>query len=133
VGSSIKVRKWKVADSEPGTWDIDITDSNYSSGFFQFSMIRTSGAAGTLAIDDLSIEDLTVSQVTKTHTADAVRVARLSSTHTADGLVGGIQFAYPISDISFTNWETAPTPGGSLYAQLDEGVRSDTDYIYYDG
>lgn len=41
------------------------------------------------------------------------------------------QYAYPASDISSTDWETAPTASQSLYAQLDETTRSDTDYIYY--
>lgn len=41
------------------------------------------------------------------------------------------QYAYPISDISSTDWDTAPTASQSLYVQLDEETRSDTDYIFY--
>jgi hypothetical protein len=29
-GTAIRVRRWKDGDSEPGTWDIDTTDSTYS-------------------------------------------------------------------------------------------------------
>jgi cell wall-associated NlpC family hydrolase len=32
VGSNIKARAWKSADSEPGTWDIDVTDTNLTTG-----------------------------------------------------------------------------------------------------
>jgi hypothetical protein len=39
----------------------------------------------------------------------------------------------PTSDIAATGWDTNPTPGGDLYAQIDEASASDTDFIDADG
>jgi hypothetical protein len=37
---------------------------------------------------------------------------------------------YPTSDIAATGWDSAPTPSQDLWAQVDEVVASDTDYIF---
>jgi hypothetical protein len=37
IGTAIKGKSWAVGDSEPGTWDIEITNSDYSTGYCGFS------------------------------------------------------------------------------------------------
>ena len=44
-------------------------------------------------------------------------------------LVGGNQFARPISDISVGGWLNELGSGTNLYQSIDEATASDTDYI----
>lgn len=55
VGSSLKAKGWKVADPEPGTWLIDITESTYTSGRISLGIQDTSAASSQLAWDDLTL------------------------------------------------------------------------------
>ena len=41
-----------------------------------------------------------------------------------------LQYWGPDADILDGDWETAPTAGQELHDQIDETVRSDTDYIF---
>ena len=43
-----------------------------------------------------------------------------------------LQYLYPDGDSLSGGWETAPTSGQNLYAQVDEETPSDTDYIHED-
>lgn len=49
-GTTVRARVWLVGDVEPGTWDISVTDSTFTSGFIGFSGESTGGV-----FDDLTI------------------------------------------------------------------------------
>lgn len=58
-GTAIKVRWWKDAASEPSTWNVDTTDSTYSSGEMLVYLLGGNAAVvNTTAMDDWSIADL---------------------------------------------------------------------------
>ena len=92
-------------------------------------------ASGDTITKTHTTDAVLLDQVTKTHTTDAVLLDQVTKTHTTDAVLVEIsyQYAYPVSDVVDTNWDTSPTSAQDLYAQLDETVRSDTDYIFYDG
>src|SRR3990167_9500165 len=50
VGTTIRGKAWAVGDSEPGSWDLSITNSSYSYGFCGFS-----GESSTGLFDDMTI------------------------------------------------------------------------------
>ena len=54
VGTTHKVRWWATSGSEPGTWQINTTNSNYEGGRF----LLTNWGSGTATWDDLQITDL---------------------------------------------------------------------------
>jgi hypothetical protein len=56
VGTSIKARAWKDGTAEPGTWNIDQTDADLSTGKIGLSAFAT--AAITVNWDTLTVDDL---------------------------------------------------------------------------
>ena len=51
---------------------------------------------------------------------------------TTTGEVTGLLRFFPASDITTADWDSYPTNSQSLFSQIDEAVRSDTDYIQQD-
>lgn len=64
-GSRHRIKVWKVGDSEPGTWNIDITDSVYSSGRVLLGSYGLASPVGTVQWDDLTIDDTPGVTITK--------------------------------------------------------------------
>jgi hypothetical protein len=54
-GSTIKAKVWRDNDGEPGTWSLETTDSNYTSG--QIGMLIYSDDANDSWIDDIEFCD----------------------------------------------------------------------------
>lgn len=67
------------------------------------------------------------------HTTDAVAVDRLTEDHDTDAiLILAPQKARPISDVTTTGWETAPTPAQAHWEQLNEETPDPTDHVFWD-
>jgi len=56
-GTTIRGKAWAVGDSEPGTWNISVTDSTYSSGFCGFSGETSSGKFDDMVITPIKDTD----------------------------------------------------------------------------
>lgn len=54
-GSSLTMKSWLASGSEPGTWDISVTDSTWTGGFFQLAQYSNGGAIPTTTWDDLTV------------------------------------------------------------------------------
>jgi hypothetical protein len=60
VGTAIKAKVWPAEDTEPGSWDVEVTDSTYSAaGKTGFSVAggATSALARRVFIDDVIVRD----------------------------------------------------------------------------
>ena len=54
----------------------------------------------------------------------------VNSTFDTVFVVGNLTVLRPMSDLVGAGWDSAPTPSQPLYAQIDEVVFDDTDYIF---
>jgi len=103
----IRTKSWDDGAGEPGTWDIEYTDSSPGILLGATGTLHLVAQAGASEVVDNRIDDVTYSTLGTVET-----VIR------------------PIADTAGTGWDTAPTASQSLYAQVDEETASDTDYIY---
>lgn len=91
VGSALRFRIWADGGSEPGTWDVDVTDTVHSSGYMGWSIIpQASASAQDLTLDDLTLTDASdtlqatsTATSARTATAGLTAVAAVSASTTA--------------------------------------------------
>jgi len=58
IGNHVQIRSWVDGGSEPGTWDIDTTDSSYASaGRFGMATNAFAGGGDTVSFDHITVTD----------------------------------------------------------------------------
>lgn len=116
LGATVEVGGVEVlaGDATPKTYAYDSTDRPHAD------------VMGVVSISAESDIDLLVTcDAAQTTEYEFVAVLNLNL-----DAVASLDLIQPISDVSGAGWESAPTGGQDLYAQVDEVVTSDTDYIY---
>lgn len=101
IGTNIKARCWLASNSEPSTWDIDVTDTSLSSG--GYGVVLDPGSASAQTFDDYTATDGSTT-TTSTRTIPATAALLATSTRT-------------ISDTAAllaTNTRTIPTTAALL-------------------
>lgn len=142
---SLKARVWADGAGEPGTWDLDLSDSTSPitaagwCGLFTFSdgtkhwrdiAVATNGDTATMSAPAAALEAGAVA-VGVASAALSTGIAMAASAQaavaaTAD-LTTGAAFYRPSSDIVTGGW--VASPGGTLASCVDEASADDNDHI----
>lgn len=60
TGTTIRAKVWNDSDSEPGSWDVSVTDTSHSSGILGFGQYNGGATtARTVTFDDIEVDNLT--------------------------------------------------------------------------
>ena len=106
--------------------------SSATTGIIVTYKIAAGGTDATPTPTSLQVTS-TFDATTTTNDVNATSVQtalQTSATFDAVTVTGTRAILYPTSDVAGTGWDSAPTPSQDLWAQVDEVVASDTDYMF---